>query len=101
MRGLKEGWETLPRVRIETHTTSSTDAPRTDIFDAIPLADALAAPVQSRVIVRAQDGLALAFSVRDAQDAYLAPFGGGWQLVFARDVTRRRRIKQVEGFEVN
>lgn len=101
MKGLKPGWEALPRVRIATRTTGSTSGPREDAFEAIALPDALAAPAQNRIIVRARDGAALAFSARDAQDAYLTPADGGWQLVFAHDATRQRRIKQVEGFEVN
>lgn len=101
MKGLREGWEALPRVRIVTRTTGSTGGPRGDAFDAIALSGALAAPAQSRIIVRARDGVALAFSARDLQDAYLVPAdGGGWQLVFAHDATRQRRVKQVEGFEV-
>ena len=99
MTGLKDGWALLPSVRITTRTTGSTGAPREDVFDAIALSDALAAPAKSRIIVRARDGLALAFSARDAQDAYLAPLdGGGWQLIFARDATRQRRVKQPECF---
>lgn len=102
MKGLRDGWEALPRVRIVTRTTSSMGAPREDTFDAVALADALDAPVQLRIVVRARDGAALAFSARDAQDAYLAPEGdGGWQLFFAHDATRQRRVKQVERFEVN
>ena len=101
MKGLMDGWEALPRVRIVTRTTGSTGGPREDVFDAIALSDALAAPAQRRVIVRARDGAALAFSARDAQDAYLVPAEGGWQLVFAHDATRQRRVKQIEGFEVN
>lgn len=101
MTGLKDGWEALPRVRIITRTTGSTGGPREDVFEAIALADALAAPAKNRVIVRARDGLALAFSARDAQDAYLVPTEGGWQLVFAHDATRQRRIRQVERIEVN
>lgn len=101
MKGLKAGWETLPRVRIATRTTGSTGGPREDVFEAIALPDALDEPVQRRIVVRARDGAALAFSARDAQDAYLAPAEGGWQLVFAHDATRQRRIRQIEGFEVN
>ena len=102
MKGLRDGWETLPRVRIVTRTTSSTGAPREDVFDAIALADALDAPAQHRIVVHARDGAALAFSARDARDAYLAPAeGGDWQLFFAHDATRQRRIKQAERFEVN
>ena len=102
MKGLRDGWENLPRVRIVTRTTGSTGGLREDTFDAIALADALSVTAQRRVIVRARDGVALAFSARDAQDAYLVPAaGGGWQLVFAHDATRQRRVKQVEGFEVN
>ena len=101
MKGLREGWEALPRVRIVTRTTSSTGAPREDTFDAIALADALDSPVQRRIVVHARDGAALAFSARDARDAYLAPAEGGWQLFFAHDATRQRRIKQAERFEVN
>ena len=100
MTGLKDGWALLPRVRIETHTTSSTGAPRTDVFKAIPLCDALAAPAKERIVVRARDGLSQAFRAGDARDAYLAPLEqGGWQLVFAHDATRQRWIKQPEGFE--
>ena len=101
MKGLRPGFEALPRVRIHTRTTSSSGAQREDRFDAIALADALDHPARSRVTVRARDGAALAFSARDAQDAYLAPAEGGWQLVFAHDATRQRRIRQIEGFEVN
>ena len=101
MTGLRDGWEALPRVRIATRTTGSMGGLREDVFEAIALADALAAPAQSRVIVRARDGATLAFSARDAQDAYLAPAEGGWQLVFAHDATRQRRVKQIEGFAVN
>ena len=102
MTGLKDGWEALPRVRIITRTTGSMGGPREDVFDAIALRDALAAPAARRVIARARDGVALAFSARDVQDAYLAPMeGGGWQLLFAHDATRQRRIKQLESFEVN
>lgn len=101
MKGLRDGWENLPRVRIVTRTTGSTGGLREDTFDAIALADALSVTAQRRVIVRARDGVALAFSARDAQDAYLAPAGDGWQLLFAHDATRQRRVKQIEGFEVN
>ena len=101
MKGLKDGWENLPRVRIVTRTTGSTGGPREDVFDAIALWDALSVPAQRRVIVRARDGVVLAFSARDVQDAYLAPLEGGWQLLFAHDATRQRRVKQIEGFEVN
>ena len=101
MKGLRPGFEALPRVRVCTRTTGASGTQREDRFDAIALADALDHPARSRVTVRARDGAALAFSARDAQDAYLAPAEGGWQLVFAHDATRQRRIRQIEGFEVN
>ena len=101
MKGLRDGWETLPRVRIVTRTTGSTGGLREDTFDAIALADALSVTAQRRVIVRARDGVALAFSARDTQDAYLVPLEDGWQLLFAHDATRQRRVKRIEGFEVN
>ena len=99
MKGLKAGWETLPRVRIATRTTGSTGGPREDVFEAIALPDALDAPVQRRIVVRARDGAALAFRAQEAQDAFLVPIEGGWQLIFARDATRQRRIKHPESFE--
>ena len=101
MKGLRDGWENLPRVRIVTRTTGSTGGLREDTFDAIALADALSVTAQRRVIVRARDGVALAFSARDAQDACLVPLEDGWQLLFAHDATRQRRVKRIEGFEVN
>ena len=101
MKGLRDGWENLPRVRIVTRTTGSTGGLREDTFDAIALADALSVTAQRRVIVRARDGVALAFSARDAQDAYLVPLEDGWQLLYAHDATRQRRVKRIEGFEVN
>ena len=99
--GLRDGWETLPRVRIVTRTTGSTGGLREDTFDAIALWDALSVPAQRRVIVRARDGVVLAFSACDARDAYLAPLEEGWQLLFAHDATRQRRVKQPESFEVS
>ena len=99
MKGLREGFESLPRVQICTRTTGASGAPREDRFDAIALADALDPPARSRVPVRARDGAALAFRAQEAQDAFLVPIEGGWQLIFARDATRQRRIKHPESFE--
>ena len=36
---------------------------------------------------------------QEVQDAFLVPIEGGWQLIFARDATRQRRIKHPESFE--
>ena len=86
-------------MQICTRTTGASGAPREDRFDAIALADALDHPARSRVTVRARDGAALAFRAQEAQDAFLVPIEGGWQLIFARDATRQRRIKHPESFE--
>lgn len=94
MKGLKEGWQSLPRVHIAARTTSASGPAREDQCDAISLQDALENPAARRVIVRGEDGMALAIRAQDVHDAYLAPLQeGGWQLFFARDATRRRRLK--------
>lgn len=100
MTGLIKGWDALPRVCIQTQTTSASGEPRTDAYQAVPLAQALAASVKTRLLVRARDGVTLALSPADVQCAYLAPLpdGAGWQLVLSQDQTRRRRVKHPQDF---
>lgn len=100
MTGLMDGWASLPRVTLREETTSASGARRFEQFEAIPLLSALAAPVKTRVIVYADDGLMLALSAQDAARAMLADAGGGWQLILSGDRTRRRRVKRPVRFEV-
>lgn len=101
MTGLRDGWLLLPRVRVHASTTSASGPARTDVYDAIPLEQALARPVSARVLVRSADGLSLVLSAKDAQDAYLVPGeNGGSLLILPRDATRRRWLKQPAAFTV-
>lgn len=102
MKGLKEGFESLPRTRVTVRTTSASGPAREDVMDAIPLCSALEQPVRTRVIVRAEDGAALALSPQDAACACLAPLSEGiWQLIFPKDSTRRRFLKHPVAFETD
>lgn len=102
MKGLRQGFEALPRTRVITRTTSASGPAREDVFDAIPLCRALERPVCARVTVRAQDGAALVLSAQDAESACLAPLPqGGWQLILPQDPTRRRFIKHPAAFDVD
>ena len=102
MKGLRQDFESLPRTRVITRTTSASGPTREDAFDAIPLNIALERPACTRVTVHAQDGAALVLSAQDAESACLAPLiEGGWQLVFPRDSTRRRFLKHPAAFDVD
>lgn len=58
--------------------------------------------MRTRVIVRAEDGAALALSPQDAACACLAPLSEGiWQLIFPKDSTRRRFLKHPVAFETD
>ena len=59
MKGLRQDFESLPRTRVITRTTSASGPAREDAFDAIPLSSALERPACTRVTVHAQDGAAL------------------------------------------
>lgn len=99
MKGLKPGWEGLPRVSIRFCATSASGPERDEVICAIPLLSALCAWPQHHLIVACEDGLTLMLPAADAAGAYLAPLsGGGWQLVLPMDTTRRRWVKNVISF---
>ena len=51
--------------------------------------------MKGRLIVRSEDGLSLALSLRDLPGAYLLAQGDACQLVFPGDSTRRRFLKRI------
>lgn len=101
MKGLREGFESLPRVRIHTRTTSSSGAPREEELPAIALADALAASPASRLILRSRDGFSLALPREELGSAWLVQTGEAqWMLVLSGDSTRKRRIKDIQEIDI-
>ncbi|MDO5300627.1 MAG: hypothetical protein Q4F18_14455 [Clostridia bacterium] len=100
MTGLREGWQRLPRVRVRAATTSASGSAREDIYDAIPLEQALSSPARVLVRARSADGLSLVLSAADAQNAFLAPIEDGWLLILPLDTTRRRWLKHPISFAV-
>lgn len=100
MKGLKPGWEDLPRVSIRFHATSSSGPERDEVICAIPLLSALCIWPRHHLSVACEDGLTLMLPAADAAEAYLAPLAdGGWQLVLPMDTTRRRWAKNARSFE--
>lgn len=93
MIGLIEGFETLPRASITLSTTSASGPAKQETLEGIPLLSALVAKPRVMLRIAAQDGSMLALSARDAEDAFLVPIEGGWQIALPKDKTRKRFIK--------
>lgn len=98
MKGLKPGFEALPRTAVTLSTTSSSGPAKRETLQGIALSAALEHLPTVMLRITAQDGSMLALSPEDTQNAYLVEIEDGWQIVLPHDKTRKRFIKYPTGF---